>query len=64
MKSNDKIKAARKDAGLTQKRMSELLNIPLRTIEDWERGVREPADWAAALIVEKLQRIREENAEK
>ena len=55
-----RIKEARMSVGLTQKRMSELLLIPLRTIENWESGKRNPPLWAENLIVEKLQTMREE----
>ena len=54
-----RIKEARQAAGLTQKRLSELLLIPLRTIENWESGKREPPLWAENLIVEKLQRLNQ-----
>lgn len=54
------IKEARIAAGLTQKEMSDLLEIPKRTIEDWEAGRRKCAIWAEKLIVEKLERISEE----
>ncbi|WP_315451764.1 helix-turn-helix transcriptional regulator [uncultured Selenomonas sp.] len=57
---SERIKEARKSAGLTQKRMSELLLIPLRTIENWESGKRNPPLWAENLIVEKLQMMRKE----
>ena len=56
---SERIKEARKSAGLTQKRMSELLLIPLRTIENWESGKRNPPLWAENLIVEKLQMMRQ-----
>jgi DNA-binding transcriptional regulator YiaG len=52
------IKQARKNAGITQKQMSELLNIPQRTIEDWERGVRTPPAYVEKLIIEELKRIK------
>ena len=55
-----RIKEARQMAGLTQKRMSELLLIPLRTIENWESGKRNPPIWAENLIVEKLQMMSQE----
>ena len=55
-----RIKEARQSVGLTQKRMSELLLIPLRTIENWESGKRNPPLWAENLIVEKLQTMRQE----
>lgn len=57
---SERIKEARQVAGLTQKRMSELLLIPLRTIENWESGKRNPPLWAENLIVEKLQTMRQE----
>ena len=57
---SEHIKEARQMAGLTQKRMSELLLIPLRTIENWESGKRNPPLWAENLIVEKLQMMRQE----
>ena len=55
-----RIKEARQSVGLTQKRMSELLLIPLRTIENWESGKRNPPLWAENLIVEKLQMMSQE----
>ena len=36
------IKEARYLSGLTQKEVSVLLEIPLRTLENWESGVRVP----------------------
>lgn len=49
------IKEARHKAGLSQQKMSDLLGIPKSTIEKWEMGIRKPPEWAAALIVEKLE---------
>lgn len=43
MKIADNIRLLRKEKGLTQKQMGEQLNIPFRTIMNWERGVREPS---------------------
>ena len=53
------IREARKFAGLTQAKMSELLGIPKRTIENWESGFKCP-EWAERLVVEKLESIGEE----
>ena len=53
----NKIKAARKAAGLTQQKMSDILGIPKRTIENWDSGQRKPAHWAIKLIIEELERI-------
>ena len=41
-------------ANLTQKQMSDLLGIPLRTIEDWDLGRRKPPEYVTALIIFKL----------
>lgn len=38
------LSAARMSKGLTQKRMAECLNMPLRTLEDWESGARMPTN--------------------
>lgn len=55
------IKESRKAAGLTQKQMSEAFDIPLRTIEDWEAGKRTPPSYVEKLIIEKLERIANNN---
>lgn len=57
------IREARKSLGWTQRRLSEELNIPLRTIENWEGGKNKCPAWADTLIVEKLERIRMEEEE-
>ena len=44
------IKEIRANYGLTQKRMGELLNIPKRTIEDWENNRRTPPPYIIELI--------------
>ncbi len=56
MSNGDKIRRARKEAGLTQKDIFEWLSIPIRTIQDWEYGINKPTDWATDLIVEKIER--------
>jgi len=44
------IKTMRKAAKLTQQAMSDLLNIPKRTIEEWEAGRRTPPIYVVELI--------------
>lgn len=58
------IKVARLNAGLTQARMSELLEIPKRTIGDWETGTRKPPAYVEKLIIRELERIATENNNK
>ena len=55
---SDTIRSARLEAGLTQQEMSDLLQIPKRTIENWEGGQRRPAKWAETLIIEKLKSLK------
>ena len=54
------IKEARKNAGLTQAEMSELLEIPKRTIEDWETCKRKPPVYVERLVIRELERIAKE----
>ena len=51
------LKEARLLAGLTQQQMSDLFEIPKRSIENWEAGDRKPPAYVEKLIVDKLQQI-------
>lgn len=55
----NKIKEARTAANLSQVKMSELLEIPLHTIENWESGRRKPPIYVEKLIIEKLNQIKD-----
>ncbi len=55
------IKEARKAAGLSQQGVTDALGIPRRTLQDWESGKRTPPGWAEALVVEKLEKIAQDN---
>lgn len=48
------IKEARQQVGLTQKEVSEWLEIPNRTYESWEQGKRKCPEWCEKLLVEKI----------
>lgn len=53
------IKEARIEAGITSRaEMSRIFEIPIRTLENWESGIRIPPHWAEKLIIEKLERIK------
>lgn len=56
------IKEARLEAGLTQQAMSDLMEIPKRTIEDWENNRRTPPKYVEKLVIAELMRIKEQNA--
>ncbi|MGE9896745.1 helix-turn-helix domain-containing protein [Anaerovoracaceae bacterium SGI.195] len=51
------IKEARLEASLTQAKMADEMGIPLRTIQDWERGRRTPPDYVERLVIAELERI-------
>ena len=55
------IKEARQAAGLSQQGVTDALGIPKRTLQDWESGKRTPPGWAEALVVEKLNKIAQDN---
>lgn len=48
------IKEAREEAGLTQKQVQELVGIPIRSLQNWESGVRVCPQYVEDLIVEKI----------
>lgn len=54
----NKIREARKAAGLSQRRMAEVMGIPQRTIENWEAGVNDPPEYVERLVVQELERIK------
>lgn len=57
----NKLKQARLMAGLTQQEMSNKLNIPYRTIQDWELDRRTPPEWAETLVIKELNSIADNN---
>lgn len=57
--TESEIKKTRIEAGITSRaEMSRLFEIPVRTLENWESGVRIPPHWAEKLIIEKLEQIK------
>ena len=54
------IKEERLKAGLTQKAMSELLEIPKRTIGSWEDGSRQCPPYVERLIIKELKEIQQQ----
>lgn len=55
------LKELRIRAGMTQTEMSEKLEIPKRTIENWESGSRKCPGYVEKLIAEKMEEIIMEN---
>lgn len=54
------IKDYRKAAGLTQEEFSILFEIPVDTVKGWDSGRRQPPEWVEKLIIEKLERMKEQ----
>lgn len=48
------IKEARVQVGLTQQGLSDWLDIPKRTIEDWDSGKSQPKEWVRKILIEKI----------
>lgn len=52
---------ARQEAGLTQKQVYELIGVPVRTLQNWEAGIRICPQYVENLLVEKLLSMKGEN---
>ncbi len=50
------LKEARAEYGITQKELSEITEIPLRTIENWESGKRTPSPWVEKMVYTYLKK--------
>ncbi len=55
------IREARIAAGLTQAKMHELMDIPVRTIQEWEGGRRIPPAYVERLVIAELERIKDKS---
>ena len=60
------IKELRESTGMSRKDFSEHTGIPVRTLEDWEAGMRTPPEYIPRLIAyqlkyEELVKGKEEN---
>ena len=49
------IKEIRQSTGLSQAKFCEALNIPKRTIQDWEQGKRQCPEYVAELIAYRVE---------
>lgn len=53
----NKIKLARLRTGLSRAETARLLQMPYRTLENWENGVRYPADYIERLVLKEINEI-------
>lgn len=54
-KLENEIKYWREKAGMKMTTMSNVFEIPYRTIQNWENGTRKPPKYVEKLIIEKLK---------
>ena len=54
MTTGERIKAARKKAGMTQAELAEKLEIPFQSVSQWERDIRNPKKETLEKIAEKI----------
>lgn len=55
MEFKDELKELRKRNNITQEGLSKLLEVPKRTIENWEGGINKPPEYVQKLILEKMR---------
>lgn len=55
----EKLRAARAAAGLTQQSMAYLMEIPKRTVEDWERSKSTPPVYVQRFVLNELTELTE-----
>ena len=54
MENRELLKQFRSETGMSQKRFAAYFKIPIRTYEDWERGVRKMPEYLLCLMAYKL----------
>lgn len=55
---SQQLKTALYEADLSQAALSRILKISLKNIEAWIAGTRVPPAWAAELLLEKLDKLK------
>lgn len=50
MTTAEQIKSIRRSTGMSQARFAAAFEIPVRTLEDWERGLRTPPAYVVKLL--------------
>lgn len=54
----EKLKEARAATGMSQQKMSDLMLIPKRTIENWEVGERTPPPYVQRFVLNELESLK------
>lgn len=56
----NEIREVRERSGVSRRELCESIDLPYRTLEDWECERRTPPKWAENLIIEKIENIAKE----
>ncbi|MCF7927217.1 MAG: nucleotidyltransferase domain-containing protein [Candidatus Izimaplasma sp.] len=48
------LKTIRDNIGLTQEQVSELTGVPVKTLRNWEQGIRNPSEWTLDFVADKI----------
>ena len=59
----NEIREVREKLGVSRRELCESIELPYRTLEDWECERKKPSGWAVKLIIEKIESIAKEKAE-
>jgi predicted nucleotidyltransferase len=57
---SNNIKIVRENLELTQKQVSLLTGVPVKTLRNWEQEVRKPNEWTIDLVMDRLLRVKME----
>lgn len=52
------IKEAREEAGLTQREVYELIGVPVRTLQNYEAGIRICPEWVEKLLIAEILKLK------
>jgi DNA-binding transcriptional regulator YiaG len=58
---NMTILEARQEAGLTQKQVHDLIGVPIRSLQNWEAGIRVCPQYVENLLIEKILSFKKGN---
>lgn len=53
------VKEAREAKGLSRAELARMLDIPVRTLENWDAGTRKPPEWVEKLVIERIEDERD-----
>ncbi len=60
MEFKDVLKTKRNELNLSQRALAELMEISVRTLQDWEQGRRKPNEFTKKAVLEKINKIKED----